>query len=162
MKKILNGYFRFLQYTLTAMIVLLIIPVFLQVISRFVSVIPRYIWTEEIARFAFIWIILIGAAVAVRDQSHFKVDLLPTLSPQIESALRIVLLMLMLLLAGVLLVGGLGFAGLGLTQISAIAGLPMWAIYVAWPFAGLSMILFLVEQIYDHFHTQTNTPHGTP
>ena len=124
MKVILDTYFRILKGTLTAMIILLIIPVLLQVVSRFVGFIPRYIWTEEIARFAFIWIILIGAAVAVRDQSHFRVDLLPTFSPKTEHVLRIALLIAMLLMAGVLLVGGYVFVSYGSTQLSEIAGMP--------------------------------------
>ena len=33
--------------------------------------------TEEAARFCFVWIIMIGSMIAVRDRSHFDVDLLP-------------------------------------------------------------------------------------
>jgi TRAP-type C4-dicarboxylate transport system permease small subunit len=133
---------------------LLLVPVLLQVLSRFIPVIPRYIWTEEIARFAFIWIILIGSSIAVRDQSHFHVDVLPKLSPKREHLLRILLLMLMLLFAFVFVVGGFQFARFGATQSSEISGLPMLTIYIAWPLAGLSWILFIVEQIYRQFYYQ--------
>lgn len=163
MRKLINLYFHFLKHVLTGMIILLIVPVFLQVISRFVSFIPRYIWTEEIARFAFIWIILIGATVAVRDHTHFKVDLLPHFGIKTERALHLLLLILMLILAFVFVIGGWQFARFGATQSSEISGLPMLTIYIAWPLAGLSWVLFLAEQIYDHFDylNPKNKNHGT-
>ncbi len=51
MKKLLNGYYRFLQIAMTLLMGLLIVPVTLQIFSRYTGLIPRYIWTEEVARF---------------------------------------------------------------------------------------------------------------
>lgn len=154
MKTIIHQYFKALQFLLTSLLIILTIPLLLQITSRFISFIPRYIWTEEIARFAFIWIIMIGSSIAVRDQSHFHVDVLPTFSKRIEHFLRIVLLICMLLLAAVFILGGYQFAQFGATQHSEIAGLPMLTIYIAWPIAGFSWLLFLIEQVYDHFEQQ--------
>lgn len=154
MKNFIQKYFEVLQLLLTLMLMLLLIPVFLQVLSRFLPFVPRYIWTEEIARFAFIWVIMLGAMVAVRENTHFKVDFLPSLSPVWERRLELILLILLLLMSLVFLVGGWQFALFGSTQLSEIAGLPMLAIYLAWPIAGFSWILFLLEQVYDHFDTQ--------
>ena len=58
-------------------VALLIIPVSLQIFSRYTELIPSYIWTEEMARFMFIWTIMLGAMVGVRESTHFEVDLLP-------------------------------------------------------------------------------------
>ena len=46
---------------------LLVIPVSLQIFSRYTELIPSYIWTEEMARFLFIWTIMIGAMIGVRE-----------------------------------------------------------------------------------------------
>ncbi len=54
---------------------LLVIPVSLQIFSRYTELIPSYIWTEEMARFMFIWTIMIGAMIGVRESTHFEVDL---------------------------------------------------------------------------------------
>ena len=77
MRIVLEGYYRLLKIVLTVLMTLLIIPVSMQILSRYTGLIPRYIWTEEIARFCFVWIILIGAMIAVRDGTHFDVDVLP-------------------------------------------------------------------------------------
>ena len=156
MQYIIDRYFWLLQQLLTGLLVLLLFPVLIQVLSRFISFIPRYIWTEEIARFAFIWIILIGSSIAVRDRSHFHVDILPRLSPESEGVMRLLLLLFMLLLAIVFIAGGFQFAAFGATQSSEISGLPMLTIYIAWPLAGLSWVVFLVEQVYHHFREQKN------
>ncbi|MBK8503608.1 MAG: TRAP transporter small permease [Saprospiraceae bacterium] len=124
------------------MMILLIIPVFLQIVARFVSFIPRYIWTEEIARFAFIWIIMLGATIAVREGTHFSVDMLRQFSPATERILTQILLTLMMIFSIFFLIGGWQFAQTALLQRSEIAGLPMLAIYISWPLAGLSWILF--------------------
>ena len=54
----------------------LTVPVAMQILSRYTGLIPRFIWTEEIARFCFVWIILICEMIAVRDRTHFDVDVL--------------------------------------------------------------------------------------
>ena len=46
---------------------ILIVPVTLQMISRFTGLIPAWIWTEEMARFLFIWMVMLGAMIGVRD-----------------------------------------------------------------------------------------------
>src|SRR3546814_10580464 len=61
---------RVLRVAITALIALLIVPVVLQILARYVDFIPRYIWTEEVARFCFIWIIMIGAMIAEIGRAH--------------------------------------------------------------------------------------------
>src|SRR5205807_3985807 len=63
---------------------ILVIPVTLQIISRYTPLIPSYIWTEEMARFLFVWTIMIGAMVGVREAQHFEVDVWPNLSRRSE------------------------------------------------------------------------------
>jgi TRAP-type transport system small permease protein len=77
MRKVLDVYYRLLQVAITLLMAALIVPVTMQILSRYTGLIPRYIWTEEIARFCFMWIVMIGAVIAVRDGTHFDVDVLP-------------------------------------------------------------------------------------
>ena len=87
MRALLDGYYRLLQVLLTTLMIALVIPVGMQILSRYTGLIPRFIWTEEIARFCFVWIILIGAMIAVRDGTHFDVDVLPpTTNRKVEFA----------------------------------------------------------------------------
>ncbi|MDG2167327.1 MAG: TRAP transporter small permease subunit, partial [Opitutales bacterium] len=65
MNSFFEGYYRILKALLTLLMGLIIVPVSLQILSRYTGIIPRYIWTEEVARFCFVWIIMIGAMIAV-------------------------------------------------------------------------------------------------
>ena len=49
--------------------------VFLQVISRYVFSYP-FDWPEELARYLFIWVALLGAALALKRGAHFSIDAL--------------------------------------------------------------------------------------
>jgi signal transduction histidine kinase len=58
MKTFLDAYHRLLTWVLALAVAVLIIPVSIQIFSRFTSLIPAYIWTEEMSRFFFIWMVL--------------------------------------------------------------------------------------------------------
>lgn len=150
MRKFIDGLYRSLQWLLTFLIAILIFPVTLQIVGRFSDSIPHYIWTEEMARFCLIWIIMIGASIAVRDGSHFDVDVLP--HPQTPGAValsRIVVHVSITLVALIFLAFGWRFAMFGYDQSSELTGLNMIFIHIAWPFAGFTWIVFLAEKFYD-------------
>jgi TRAP-type C4-dicarboxylate transport system permease small subunit len=148
MKKIIDLFYRTLQVLLTVLLMALVVPVVLQIVSRFTDLIPRYIWTEEVARFCFIWIIMIGSMIAVRDGSHFDLEVLPKPKTARGQAIsRLIVHGAMLLMALTFVIFGFRFAQFGLDQESELTGLNMFAIHVAWPLAGFAFILFLGEKI---------------
>jgi TRAP-type transport system small permease protein len=148
MRKLIDVYYRLLQVVLTLLIAILIVPVAMQITSRYFDFVPRYIWTEEIARFAFIWIIMVGAAIAVRDGTHFDVDLLPEAKSRLGRLVSRMIVNLAILLAAIIFLRwGWDFAVLGSRQRSEIASLPMLSIYIAWPWAGATWLLFVSERI---------------
>jgi TRAP-type transport system small permease protein len=151
MRSALNRLHRALQWLLIASVMILIIPVMLQIFSRYVGFIPRYIWTEELARFCFIWMIMIGAMIAVREGSHFDVDLMPPLAAKPNAVLRIFTHFAMSLFALVFLYYGYQFVMFGASQSSELAELPMWLIFIAWPAAGAFWLLFLIEKFAEDF-----------
>jgi TRAP-type C4-dicarboxylate transport system permease small subunit len=149
-RKLIGGYYRLLQFLLTALMGLLIVPITMQILSRYTGIIPRYIWTEEIARFCFVWIVMIGAMIAVRDGTHFDVDVLPhSASPRVELAARLFVNAAILILGLAFLRWGYDFGVLGSRQQSEIFGLPMLSIYIAWPLAGATWVLFILERSWD-------------
>ncbi|MCP4385733.1 MAG: TRAP transporter small permease [Hyphomicrobiales bacterium] len=148
MHALLDGYYRLLKILLGVMMAVLIVPVALQILSRHTGLIPRYIWTEEIARFCFVWIVLLGAMIAVRDRTHFDVDVLPHPSSKIGQLIsRLIVHAAILLVAITFVIWGYDFAVLGSRQRSEIASLPMLTIYIAWPIAGLTWLVFGLENV---------------
>ena len=151
MKKIIDGYFSFLKIVLTMLMGILIIPVTMQIFSRYNDIIPRYIWTEELSRFCFIWIILVGAMIALRKNEHFAVDLLPPPKTNKGKAISLMFVDLMAFgMAVIFVVWGWPLIKFGLLQTSEMAELPMVLIYMAWPITGITWMLFLSERVVDH------------
>lgn len=145
----LNGaIYRVLQVAITVLLALLLVPVSLQIFSRHIGLIPRYIWTEEVARFCLVWIIMLGAMIAVRDGTHFDVDVLPKpRTPAGIRAGRLVVHIAIALVAFTFLWFGYRFAEFGYDQTSELTGLNMLSIHIAWPIAGVLMLFFIAERI---------------
>ena len=149
LRKISRGYATLLSWLLVASVAILIIPVSLQIFSRYTALIPSYIWTEELARFCFIWSIMLGAMVGIREGTHFVVDLWPPLGPRAQAALRLVAGVFVLVFACVFLWWGIDFTRFALKRISELAELPLWYIHLPWPLAGVTWLVFLGEQMWD-------------
>jgi TRAP-type C4-dicarboxylate transport system permease small subunit len=143
MQKFIDGYYKLLDWLLALSVGILVIPVTIQMVARFTALIPTWIWTEEMARFFFIWMVMLGAMVGVRDGSHFDVDVWPKLKPRANALLSIVANLFVLLFALVFIWYGIKFVQFGWNQTSELADLPMGWIFVAWPLTGFTWLLFL-------------------
>ena len=141
------AYAALLSMLLALTVGLLIIPVSLQIFSRYTELIPSYIWTEEMARFMFIWTIMIGAMIGVRESTHFEVDLLPKLSPRGEAIARLLGRLGVLVAACIFVTAGIEFTRFAWRRTSELAELPLWYIHVAWPVTGVTWLVFLGEQV---------------
>jgi TRAP-type C4-dicarboxylate transport system permease small subunit len=148
-RRVTAAYAQLLRFLLAACIGILIVPVTLQIVSRYTNLIPSYIWTEEMARFLFVWAIMIGAMVGVKEAQHFEVDVWPTLSRRAEAAVRIVARLGVLAMAVIFVLAGIEFTRFAWYRTSELAELPLWMIHIAWPVAGFTWIVFAGEQMLD-------------
>ncbi len=142
-------YARILMALLAVSVGILVIPVSLQIFSRYTDLIPSYIWTEEMARFLFVWTIMIGAMIGVRESTHFEVDVWPDSGPRVNAIGRLLGRIGVLVAALVFVWAGIGFTEFAWHRISELAEMPLWLIHLAWPFAGVTWLVFLGEQMVD-------------
>ena len=152
MRRFINVYYHLLSVLLGLSVAILVVPVTLQVVSRFTSLFPHWIWTEEMARFLFIWMVMIGAMIGVREGTHFDVDVWPELKPRTNAVLRVISLIFVLVFALVFVWYGIKFVQFGWNQTSELAELPMTWIFVAWPLTGLTWLLFGGERLLLDLH----------
>lgn len=158
MRRFIDVYYRLLNVLLGLTVGILVVPVTLQIIARFTNLIPHWIWTEEMARFLFIWMVMIGAMVGVRDHTHFDVDVWPELKPRTNALLRIVSGVFVLIFALVFVWYGIKFVQFGWDQTSELADLPMTYIFIAWPLTGLTWLLFGGERLLLDLHIIRRRP----
>lgn len=148
-RRILFFYAKLLDLLLVLTVAVIILPVTLQIFARFTDWLPRYIWTEELARFLLVWMIMIGSIIGVREGAHFTVDLFNNLRGRTKAAMDILAALFVLAMAIVFIVYGWEFTDFAWFRISELAELPLWTIHIAWPIAGISWLLFQGERMWD-------------
>ncbi|MCA9127192.1 MAG: TRAP transporter small permease [Planctomycetales bacterium] len=154
MRWLLAWYCKLLKLIAGLLLGLMLIPVCLQIVSRLSIHIPRFIWTEELARFCFVWIVMVGSMIAVREGTHFDVDLFAAPeTPRKRALSKLTVHAAMAVLALVFSVYGLQFASFGYAQNSEMSGINMLWIHISFPIAGFTWLLFLGERIADNVAT---------
>lgn len=147
LRRILSIYNKVLVGAMTTLLMILTVVVSYQVFSRYVDFVPRYLWTEEVSRFCFIWVVFLGAAIAVKEGTHFTIDILPDSVPSgLRWAIEVLVLALVAVIGFVMVAGGLRFTSIGIDRISTTSGIRLAWVYAAVPVAGLSILLFVVEK----------------
>lgn len=123
------------------------------VITVFYQVLGRYVlhtstpWSEETAVYSFIWMVLFGSALGVRDHSHLVADLLPeSMGPFLDKLVPTATYAVTFVLALAFVRYGGEYALLGRTRYSDTMAFPMIIVYVSLPISGVAMILFLIER----------------
>ena len=118
--------------------------VLLQVLMRYLFAYPNP-WSEEVSRFCFIWLSMLGASLAVAHRSHFRFDqvterLPPRARRVVETSAGAVVLLFALLLIGT----GIALMDLTLGERSAALNLPVAFVYAAAPVSGALMAIHLL------------------
>lgn len=135
---------------LVLLMVLMVLSVLWQVFSRYLLD-SASSFTEELSRYLFIWIGILGAAYASGQQTHLAIDILPPkLNPVNRVRLRIGINILIILFSlTVLVIGGgnLVYVNYLLGQYSAALNLPLSFVYLVVPISGILVIYYKVNEI---------------
>ena len=96
-----------LETVAVILLMALLTPVtFAQVVTRYLLGDPL-IWSEEAARYLFVWVSMIGAALALREGGHFGLDLLIRPMPQLKPVLGPLVILVMVMFLVILLKTGI-------------------------------------------------------
>jgi TRAP-type C4-dicarboxylate transport system permease small subunit len=131
-----------------ALMAALVADVFLGVFSRYVLQ-ATFQWYDEVARLCFVWMVFLGAAVAVRRGAHFRLRLLvDRLGPGARRAADLAAVLIVVAFGGVLVAGGVAMAPIARRQVTDSLELSMLWFYAALPVGGALMILFALPQLW--------------
>ncbi len=118
--------------------------VLLQVLMRYLVSLPNP-WSEELSRFAFLWMSLLGASLAVEHRAHFRFDQITrALTPRVRRAVEVAGTAFVATFALLLVVAGIALMGLTLDQRSPALNLPVAYVYAAAPVSGAFMVVHLL------------------
>lgn len=141
---------KFEEYFLAVTLIFSVVLIFLQVIMRYVFS-NSLSWTEELARYLFLWQIWVGASFAVKRGKHLKADIVRSFIPKdkhyyLDLVATVIWLAFSVFLTykSSALVSKISQVG----QLSAALRLPMKYAYASVPAGCYLMSIRLIQKLY--------------
>lgn len=126
----------------------LVIPVGMQVVARYTGIIPVFLWTEELATFIFVWVVMLGSMLAVWDRTHFEVHVLPEAMSPLGRLLQQGFVHVAVASFAILFIYyGIGYTQFGAIQKSVMMRMNLAFTYVTVPVAGVGWALFSIRHL---------------
>ncbi|NLN15819.1 MAG: TRAP transporter small permease [Firmicutes bacterium] len=129
----------------TAVFVFMFLVTAMQVILRFVFQRP-FMWTEEAARFLYVWLTFLGAAVIMRDNEHITIDFLVKRLPRkVQLALSLCIRLAIVVYCVVVFMGSLIMIRINWDAPSSTMPnvVTMAHVYLAVP-VGMTLLIYYV------------------
>mgnify|MGYP003754244791 FL=1 len=119
---------------------------FLQVVFRYLLARPLS-WSEELARYLFVWVSLLGAAAGVGSSMKQGLDILTRYFPQkVQRVIDILVRASVIVFCGILVSKGIELTKIVHLQKSPAMRLPMSWVYSAVPVSAALMIFIAVTE----------------
>jgi TRAP-type transport system small permease protein len=148
MKRIIDLLFKLFELAVVLCLLAMVIMVFGNVVMRYVFN-SGILISEELSRYAFIWLTYLGAMVAMREGGHLGVDTLIKHLPLMGKKACVFLSeILMLFMNAMFLWGTYKMHGLQVSNVSPVAGLSMIWIYGMGYIVAVVMGAFSLHKLY--------------
>jgi TRAP-type transport system small permease protein len=157
-------FFAVIEALLFVHVIVLLVLIVLQVFTRYVmhAALP---WTEEVARMVLVWMVMLGAAIAMERHEHYAITVL---SANFRGALRLWVLVITNIL-GIVFLAALAYHGaeymsanMKTTYVSTQVSRG-W-VYLALPVGSVIMIASLLLHSIEVWYRRDDPPreHGGP
>ncbi|MCR9286239.1 MAG: TRAP transporter small permease [Bacteroidetes bacterium] len=141
---------RIIEFLLVTIFTLLVVDVLWQVFSRYV-IGQSYSFTEEFARFALIWLAILGAAYLNGKREHLSMDFLvrKLSGERLKKRMQVIEILMFFFAFVVMVIGGgnLVYTTLYLGQTSPAMHISLGYVYAIVPVSGLLIMFFSVHNI---------------
>lgn len=162
MGRILEKFSDGLRVLIGVLVAALAVPVVMQVLARYTGIIPVYLWTEELATFIFVWVVMIGAMLAVWDGTHFDVRVIPDAKNPLLKLIQTGFVHLMIFAFAIMFAWyGIEYAKFGSIQKSTMMRANMIITFISVPISGVIWALFSGYRFYEAFVEYRDTRKAT-
>lgn len=130
------------RWLLIGLLAVMALLVFGNVVGRYVFSVSSSM-VEEITRYMMIWLVYLGAGLALRGGQHVSVNLvIDALTPALARLLRAIALLATLAFMAAVLWYGWQYAQFAMSRLTPVLQWPIGAVYLAVP---LGALLFIVH-----------------
>jgi len=150
MKRVSNFLANLIQWASVILFTVLLFSIFLAVLDRFLLHIG-FFWTEELARFMFVWIGFLTASIMVQKRGHFQVSYFveKVFSVRAKKIIELLITFILLSLMVFLLIYGFNLARFVQAQMSPGLRVSMTLMYASLPASAFFTIIFYVVRIIE-------------
>jgi TRAP-type C4-dicarboxylate transport system permease small subunit len=137
---------RWAEWAMAAALAVMVVTVFGNAAGRYLLGQGLAV-SEELSRLAFVWLIMIGAVVAVRERAHIGMDFVVLrLTPRARRACLVASNLLILYALWLFAAGGFRQTQIGLGSVLPVTGVPTAAFALAGLLAAVAMaVLYAVQ-----------------
>lgn len=155
MTRAMDTLFRGIQILIAVFLGIMIFLTFLNVIMRYVFS-SGFVWSEEIARICFIYLVYLGTIDAYRDNRHLGVEMLVArVKPGAQKVLYLAIQGIVIWMMAILTIGSFTLSRQGLRDKWVATGYPVFLIAGIGVVTGVSIILLAAANVIKVFTTKT-------
>jgi TRAP-type C4-dicarboxylate transport system permease small subunit len=137
-----------MEWVLIAILGLMVILVFGNVVLRY-GFNYGIIFSEEVSRFLFVWMVFLGSVLMLKDNGHLGVHTLTKKLPLAgKKACKLISDLIVLGCCVLLSIGGWQIIKLNMVNIAPVSEIPLGVVYMACLFCSVGMGLLLIGSIY--------------
>ncbi len=145
--KVLSALLKVATFAVIAISVVMVLVTLAQVIFRYVISAPLP-WSEEMARYCFVWIVFLGGAIGFSRGIHLGVDLFVNRLPaRFRTGLETLSHVLIACFAAAVVYASYPVISMNMLQRSPALGVQMSWIYIAIPISMCLIFLICAERI---------------
>ncbi|MDD2452982.1 MAG: TRAP transporter small permease [Synergistaceae bacterium] len=148
---------RLERWMLIVLLTVMVVLGLLQIISRFVIKAP-IMWSEALLMYMFVWSSFIGASLAVKEFSHFEVEIFVVRLPRmVRKILSLAVYSMIFAFALFMIWKGLFLVKLNQRQLMAMMPFTMSGPYVILPLSGTFIAIHSLNHLREFFsrhHTE--------
>jgi TRAP-type transport system small permease protein len=147
--RLIDGYCRLLKATIALLLAVMVVLVFGNVVLRY-GFNSGITMSEELSRWMFVWMIFLGAVVALKEHLHLGTDvLISRLGPVGRRVCLVATQALMLFVTWLLFSGSLAQARINWDVKAPVTGLSVAYFYGAGLFFAVSAGLLLARELFQ-------------
>ena len=153
-KPMYNWTYKVVMFICKILLIVDILVTSMAVCGRYVSFIPDPAWSEQVVLTCMVYMAVLSATLAIHTNSHIRMTVFDQyLPPKVVKTLDVVADIAVMVLGYILLTKGIEVCNSPLAKFGKYESLPwlsrVW-MYIPIPLAGGSMIIFEIEQLFDH------------
>lgn len=133
------------KYITFIMLAIMTATISLQVFYRYILG-SSLTWSEEIARYLFIWVIMLGASIGIKERFHISITIIKDkLSGKAKQILDIILNLGIGILGVIMVTSGAELAQVVAIQLSPAMRLNMSLVYMSVPVSGILIVIHVLD-----------------